>query len=127
MTPGRLVDHDDRTLLHLPMGSGRPSEEQPALLGISATLPAGRDPLSATGEEAPRPTRARGSVVGRYVILSLLGTGGMGAVYAAHDPELDRKVALKLLHPRRGRDRGAPRRSAGAGPRSPSCSSPPSS
>ena len=39
----------------------------------------------------------RGAEIGRFVVLGLLGKGGMGEVYAAHDPELDRQVAIKLL------------------------------
>ncbi len=35
----------------------------------------------------------------RYEILSLIGEGGMACVYSAWDRKLDRKVALKLLHP----------------------------
>ncbi|MBC8070542.1 MAG: serine/threonine protein kinase, partial [Deltaproteobacteria bacterium] len=41
----------------------------------------------------------RGDVLGRYVVLDKLGSGGMGIVYAAYDPELDRKVAVKLIRP----------------------------
>jgi len=46
---------------------------------------------------APGATLARGASVGRYTVLGLVGRGGMGEVYAAYDPELDRRIALKIL------------------------------
>src|SRR5215210_3755348 len=42
----------------------------------------------------------RGSSVGRYIVIDAIGAGGMGVVYSAFDPVLDRKIALKLLQVR---------------------------
>ena len=54
----------------------------------------------ATGPRSVEPRKlARGELVGRYVVVEKLGAGGMGVVYSAYDPELDRRVALKLLNP----------------------------
>ncbi len=36
--------------------------------------------------------------VGRYLVLGRIGHGSMGVVYAAYDPQLDRKIALKVLY-----------------------------
>ncbi|MCW5808271.1 MAG: serine/threonine protein kinase, partial [Deltaproteobacteria bacterium] len=46
-----------------------------------------------------------GTRVGRFEVLDERGRGAMGVVYAAHDPQLDRRVALKLVDDARGDDR----------------------
>jgi serine/threonine protein kinase len=40
---------------------------------------------------------AAGDRIGRYIVLGRLGQGGMGVVLSAYDPQLDRKVAIKVL------------------------------
>jgi len=46
--------------------------------------------------------------IGRYVVESLVGAGGMGQIYKAHDPDIRRTVAIKLISTRlmSGVDRG---------------------
>jgi len=57
--------------------------------------PQGVITMPQAAEDRPR----RGDVIGRYVVLDARGAGGMGLVLSAHDNQLDRNVALKLVRP----------------------------
>jgi serine/threonine protein kinase len=98
------------TLTHLVEGS-LPGVEKAALLEhldecgacrfVVAALARDRsiDGVSPTvaAPGTPATELARRVQVGRYVVVEKIGAGGMGVVYAAYDPLLDRKVAIKLL------------------------------
>jgi eukaryotic-like serine/threonine-protein kinase len=98
----------------LPGGAQRRStDEVPKLPSGGATLddtmvpPAkqatpGREGQVDAGEQARRseaPFQAADlTTLGRYAVLDTLGRGGMGTVLRAYDPQIDRQVALKVLH-----------------------------
>ena len=73
-------------------------DDKPRMFDMD-TLAAGaelRDVLSSLfGEDAEL---AGATTLGRYQILRKIGSGGMGAVYEAFDPNLDRRIAIKVLH-----------------------------
>ena len=65
----------------------------------------------ADGASEPVEEPALGSLIGeRYRLHALLGRGGMGSVYRAHDIKRDVSVAIKLMHSHLGRLREAQRR-----------------
>jgi eukaryotic-like serine/threonine-protein kinase len=73
--------------------------ERIAVANHAATCSSCRDVISALmgWDPASATPLTEGATIDRYVIESRLGAGGMGVVYAARDPDLGRRVAVKLV------------------------------
>jgi serine/threonine protein kinase/alpha-beta hydrolase superfamily lysophospholipase len=85
----------------------RQHADDPALCAaVLRMLEADERESRASQDSARQPASAAAgpSRLGRYELGALLGSGGMGQVYLARDPELDRSIAVKLLAPGLTRD-----------------------
>jgi eukaryotic-like serine/threonine-protein kinase len=93
---------DDDELAALIDGTLEASRRSAIMKHVERCVACGELVSSALGGSQDRSVIVPGSTVGRYRVTRLLGAGGMGIVYEAVDPELDRRVAIKVLRPDAG-------------------------
>jgi hypothetical protein len=89
------VGNDERNSLESHIDSC--SDCRSALAAAAQAITRRAESTIGPGKPALDATLGRGAALGRYFILRPIGAGGMAVVYEAYDPELDRRIALKLL------------------------------
>src|SRR5688500_4672261 len=108
MSERRRPPDGDAPLPSRPLDGPLPADDLRTLPGRGAAWASAPTEISQPDGDGDEPAIAElelGDVVGdRYRVVGYLGRGGMGAVYAVHDEQLDEEVALKLLHPRLASD-----------------------
>ncbi|EDM78531.1 serine/threonine kinase family protein [Plesiocystis pacifica SIR-1] len=94
-----MTPSDDATIAGPPLDGAalRSAFSEASEEDVDATL-VGEGDDEPNGDAA---TLRAGEKLGRYSVLGTLGAGAMGVVYAAYDPELDRRVAIKVIRPQK--------------------------
>src|SRR4051794_12332072 len=87
--PGRAIGQAAQTRAHLTGQSGRLAAEERPNVALLCYYRRVADPL--IGKQVDN---------GEYVIVDRIGSGGMGSVYKAEQPSMNRMVAIKVLHSR---------------------------
>lgn len=98
--PNQVTDHEAPTPAHARTKLGVRAVGRVSSVDLLDNLPTAvvggpqplGDPQPPFGHEP-----VSGTLVGRYLIVEHVGSGGLGDVYKAYDPELDRRIAIKLL------------------------------